>query len=253
MNGALAGKVAFVAGASRGLGAAVATTLAQQGAAVAVAARSEREGRTPGTIHSVADRIADIGGRALAVHCDVTDENSVESAVHHTLAEFGGIDILISNAGMLWLGPIESAPLQSWQQCLDVNLTGVFLLTKAVIPHIRARSGGSLVAMTTNGVGPTVRGANAYWVAKAATERLYAGLTADLKPDNIAVYCLSLSRLVLTEDWITGRDSPGASARGAEALETIATGVALLAQQDSNGITGTIQHSDVLAAQRRHH
>jgi citronellol/citronellal dehydrogenase len=72
MSGSLKGKVAFVAGASRGIGATVAEALAREGAAVAVAARSEQEGKVPGTIHAVADRITSAGGGALPVHCDVT-------------------------------------------------------------------------------------------------------------------------------------------------------------------------------------
>ena len=109
----LSGKVAFVAGASRGIGATVAAALAAEGAAVAVAARSEETGKLPGTIHSVAEGISSSGGRALAVPCDVTKEDSVEAAVAATVAEFGGIDILVANAGVLWLGPIESTPLQA--------------------------------------------------------------------------------------------------------------------------------------------
>ena len=91
------------------------------------------------------------------------------------VAEFGGIDILVANAGVLWLGPVESTPLKRWQLCLDVNLTGVFLVTKAVIPHVRARGGGSLIAITTTGVTMTDHGSNAYWVSKAGVERLYWG------------------------------------------------------------------------------
>ena len=136
--------------------------------------------------------------------CDVTSEESVNAAVEATVAEFGGIDILVANAGVLWLGPIESTPLKRWQLCLDVNLTGVFLVTKAVIPHVRARGGGSLMAITTTGVTMIDHGANAYWVSKAAAERLYLGLAADLKPDNVAVNCLSPSRVVLTEGWQAG-------------------------------------------------
>ena len=110
-----------MAGASRGIGATVATALAREGAAVAAAARSEQEGKLPGTIHSVADQINESGGRALAVPCDVTKEDSVEAAVAAVVAEFGGIDLLIANAGVLWLGPIESTPLKRWQLCLDVT------------------------------------------------------------------------------------------------------------------------------------
>ena len=128
----------------------------------------------------------------------------MEAAVAATVAEFGGIDILVANAGVLWLGPVESTPLKRWQLCLDVNLTGVFLVTKAVIPHVRARGGGSLIAVTTTGVGMTDAGSNAYWVSKAAAERLYLGLAADLSADNIAVNCLSPSRVVLTEGWQAG-------------------------------------------------
>ena len=250
MTGSLAGRVAFVAGASRGIGATVAAALAREGAAVAVAARSERDGRLPGTIYSVASGIDAEGGRAFPVRCDVTDEESVTAAVTATVAEFGGIDILIANAGVLWLGPVESTPLKRWKLCLDVNLTGVFLVTKAVIPHVRDRGGGSLVAVTTTGVEMIDRGANAYWVSKAAVERLYLGLAADLKPDNIAVNCLSPSRVVLTEGWRAGGGGVEIPPEMVEPPEAMARAAVLLAQQDATGITGTVQRSESLVAQR---
>jgi NAD(P)-dependent dehydrogenase (short-subunit alcohol dehydrogenase family) len=241
----LDGKVAFVAGASRGIGATIAAALAAEGAAVAVAARSEEQGRLPGTIGSVAAGIAEAGGRALPVPCDVTSEESVEAAVAATVSEFGGIDILVANAGVLWLGPIESTPLKRWQRCLDVNLTGVFLVTKAVIPHVRARGGGSLMAITTTGVG--MPGANAYWVSKAAAERLYLGLAADLKDDNIAVNCLSPSRVVLTEGWQAGGGGIEVPPEYVEPPEAMGRAAVLLAAQDASGVTGTIQRSEELS------
>lgn len=248
MSGALAGKVAFVAGASRGIGATIAAALAADGAAVAVAARSEQEGRVPGTIHTVVDRIESSGGRALAVHCDVTSENSVAGAVAATVAEFGGINILVANAGVLWLGPVESTPLKRWKLCLDVNTTGVFLVTRAVIPHVRAGGGGSLIAVTTTGVAMTDHGANAYWVSKAATERLYLGLATDLKPDNIAVNCLSPSRVVLTEGWQAGGGGMQVPPEMVEPPEAMADAAVWLARQDAGGVTGTIQRSENLTA-----
>ncbi|WP_199268083.1 SDR family NAD(P)-dependent oxidoreductase [Mycolicibacterium smegmatis] len=244
--GSLAGKVAFVAGASRGIGATIATALAAEGAAVAVAARSERPGKLPGTIDSVASAITDAGGHALPVVCDVTDEQSVERAVAQTVSELGGIDILVANAGVLWLGPIENTPLKRWQLCLDVNLTGVFLVTKAVIPHVRARGGGSLIAMTTTGVDMVEHGSNAYWVSKAATERLYTGLAADLRDDNIAVNCLSPSRVVLTEGWQAGGGGLKIPPEMIEPPEAMARAAVLLAQQDGTGVTGTVQRSEAL-------
>ena len=197
-----------------------------------------------GTIHSVAEEISASGGRALAVPCDVTKEDSVEAAVAATVAEFGGIDILVANAGVLWLGPIESTPLKRWQLCLDVNLTGVFLVTKAVIPHVRARGGGSLIAITTTGV--TMEGSNAYWVSKAAVERLYLGLATDLKPDNIAVNCLSPSRVVLTEGWQAGGAGMQIPPEMVEPPEAMANAAVRLAHQDASGTTGTIQRSEAL-------
>ena len=242
----LQGKVAFIAGASRGIGATIAAALAAEGAAVAVAARSEKQGKMPGTIGSVADAIVAAGGRALPVACDVTDESSVEDAVAQTVSEFGGIDILVANAGVLWLGPVESTPLKRWQLCLDVNLTGVFLVTKAVIPHVRARGGGSLMAITTTGVGMIDQGANAYWVSKAAAERLYLGLASDLRGDNIAVNCLSPSRVVLTEGWQAGGGGMQIPPEYVEPPEAMARAAVLLAQQDASGVTGTIQRSEAL-------
>jgi citronellol/citronellal dehydrogenase len=244
----LEGKTAFVAGASRGIGATIAKALAAEGVAVAVAARSEEQGKMPGTIGSVAAAITDAGGRALPVPCDVTSEESVNAAVEATVAEFGGIDILVANAGVLWLGPIESTPLKRWQLCLDVNLTGVFLVTKAVIPHVRARGGGSLMAITTTGVTMIDQGANAYWVSKAAAERLYLGLAADLRPDNIAVNCLSPSRVVLTEGWQAGGGGFEIPPEMVEPPEAMGNAAVMLAAQDASGITGTIQRSEELTS-----
>ena len=250
-DGPLVGRVAFVAGASRGIGRNIATALATAGASVAVAARSETEGRMPGTIHAVAAGITRSGGRALAVPCDVTNEASVEQAVATTVAEFGGVDILIANAGVLWLGPVESTPLKRWQLCLDVNLTGAFLVTKAVIPHVRKRGGGSLVAITTTGVGMTDRGANAYWVSKAAVERLYVGLATEMAPDGIAVNCLAPSRVVLTEGWLAGGTGQEIPPEAIEPPEAMGAAAVLLAGQDASGITGTIQRSEALIASSR--
>ncbi|WP_109530473.1 MULTISPECIES: SDR family NAD(P)-dependent oxidoreductase [Nocardia] len=249
-TGDLTGKVAFVAGASRGIGAAVAEGLAAAGASVAVAARSEQEGALPGTIHAVAQRITAAGGRALAVQCDVTSEESVDAAIAATVAEFGGIDILVANAGVMWLAPIEKTPLKRWQLCLDVNLTGVFLVTKAVIPHLRARGGGSLIAITTTGVDMVDRGANAYWISKAAVERMYLGLASDLRGDNIAVNCLSPTRVVLTEGWQAGSGGREIPPEMVEPPEAMADAAVLLAAQNADGITGTVQRSEHLIAAR---
>jgi citronellol/citronellal dehydrogenase len=244
----LGGKVAFVAGASRGIGRNIAVALADAGAAVAVAARSEVEGRLPGTIHSVAALIAERGGTASPVVCDVTSEESVEAAVATTVRELGGIDVLVANAGVMWLAPTLDTPLRRWELCLRVNLTGVFLVTKAVLPHVISRAGGSLIAVTTSGVAMTHLGSNAYWVSKAGVERYYAGLAVELAQHNVAVNCLAPTKVVLTEGWAAGGRGVEVPPEMVEAPEAMGLAAVHLAAQDASGITGTVQSSLELVA-----
>lgn len=245
----LDGRVAFVAGASRGIGRNIALALADAGASVAVAARSEVDGKLSGTIHSVAATITDAGGIALPVVCDVTDELSVEAAVTTTVKELGRIDVLVANAGVMWLRPTLDTPLKRWELCLRVNLTGVFLVTRAVLPHVLNQASGSLIAVTTTGVLMTELGANAYWVSKAGVERYYTGLAAELKDHNVAVNCLAPSKVVLTEGWAAGGAGVEIPPEMVEAPEAMGRAAVYLAAQDASGITGTVQYSlDLLAA-----
>lgn len=239
----LNGKVAFVAGASRGIGRNMAVALARAGSAVAIAARTETPGRVPGTIHAVADAIQDEGGRAFPIPCDVTDEASVAAAVEATVAELGGIDILVANAGVMWLAPTLDTPLKRWELCLRVNLTGVFLVTKAVLPHVLARGKGSLIAITTNGVTMTDLGSNAYWVSKAGVERYYLGLAEELRDWNVAVNCLAPKKVVITEGWEAAGAGIELSPDMIEEPEAMGRAAVILASQNAGGITGTVQYS----------
>lgn len=249
---ALAGRVAFVAGASRGIGAAIAEALAGAGAAVAVAARTaeSRPAAVPGTIEEVAARISAHGGTAFPVRCDVTDEKSVTDAVGATVAQFGGLDIAVCNAGTVWLEPTAETPLARWELVLRVNLTGTFLVTKAVLPHVIERGGGSLMALTTSGVGMIDRGSNAYWVSKAGVERYYAGLANEVREHDIAVNCLAPSKVVETEGWKVFSGGTELPPDLVEPKENVAEAAVILAQQrpSAGGLTGTIQYSlDLLA------
>ena len=240
----LDGRVAFVAGASRGIGRNIAVALAEAGASVVVAARSEVEGKVPGTIHGVAEQIRDAGGDALPMVCDVTSEESVAAAVEAAVDHYGGLDVLVANAGVMWLAPTVETPLKRWDLCLRVNLTGVFLVTRACLPHVR--DGGSLIAITTTGVRMTDLGSNAYWVAKAGVERLYVGLASELRERRVAVNCLAPSKVVLTEGWEAGGgwEIPDDQVEPPEAMGAAAV---LLASQQDAGITGTVQYSLDLA------
>jgi NAD(P)-dependent dehydrogenase (short-subunit alcohol dehydrogenase family) len=239
-------RVAFVAGASRGIGRDIAVALAEAGAAVGVAARTEEPGKLPGTIHSVAGAINERGGTAVPVACDVTDEASVEAAVGDVVARLGPIDILVANAGTLWMAKTLDTPRKRWDLCLRVNLTGTFLVTRAVLPSVMERRGGSLIAITTTGVFQTELGSNAYWVSKAGIERYYAGLATELAPFDVAVNCLAPRKVVMTEGAVaSGMDLPPEMIEDPRA---IARAAVYLAAQRASTLTGTVQYSlDLLA------
>lgn len=234
-------RVAFVAGASRGIGRDISIALARAGAAVAVAARTEEPGKLAGTIYSVADTITAAGGTVLPVVCDVTDEASVQSAVDRANAELGPIDILVANAGAIWMGSTLDTPLKRWELCLRVNLTGTFLVTRAVLPTVIEHRLGSLIAITTTGVFQTELGSNAYWVSKAGIERYYAGLATELAPYDVAVNCLAPRKVVMTEGAVAGGiEVPADMIEGPEA---IAAAAVYLAGQTARTRTGTVQYS----------
>jgi len=139
ITGDLSGKKIFITGGSRGIGLAIALRAARDGASVAIAAKtSDPNPKLPGTIHTAAEEIRAAGGTALAIQCDLRDENQIASAIAQTAAEFGGIDILINNASAINLTPTEATPAKRFDLMFDVNVRGTFLTSQAAIPHLRA-------------------------------------------------------------------------------------------------------------------
>ena len=139
ITGDLSGKKIFITGGSRGIGLAIALRAARDGASIAIAAKtSEPNPKLPGTIHSAAEEIRAAGGTALAIQCDLRDENQIAAAIAQTAAEFGGIDILINNASAINLTPTEATPAKRFDLMFDVNVRGTFLTSQAAIPHLRA-------------------------------------------------------------------------------------------------------------------
>jgi NADP-dependent 3-hydroxy acid dehydrogenase YdfG len=134
-NKSLDGTVALVTGASSGIGAATARSLAASGAAVAlVARRADR-------LTQLADEITKAGGRALVHETDVTDEAQARSAVDATVRELGRLDILVNNAGVMLLGPIENAPMEEWERMVHLNLLGLLYMAHAALPHLLKAAG----------------------------------------------------------------------------------------------------------------
>ena len=132
-------RIAFITGGGRGIGRAVALGYAREGAHVVVAARTLSE------VEAVAGEVRALGQRALAVACDVANEEQVKAAIKAALDEFGRIDILVNNAGIGGMRPIHGQTLGNWQRLLDVNLTGTFLCTKHVWKPMQAQGGGSII------------------------------------------------------------------------------------------------------------
>jgi citronellol/citronellal dehydrogenase len=139
ITGDLSGKRIFITGGSRGIGLAIALRAARDGASIAIAAKtSDPNPKLPGTIHTAAEEIRAAGGKALAIQCDLRDENQIADAIAQTVAEFGGIDILINNASAINLTPTEATPAKRFDLMFDVNVRGTFLTSQAAIPHLRA-------------------------------------------------------------------------------------------------------------------
>jgi NADP-dependent 3-hydroxy acid dehydrogenase YdfG len=132
MSRQLDGTVALVTGASSGIGAATAAQLAAQGAAVALVAR--RVDR----LEALAERIVSAGGRALTIESDVTVEDEVRAAVERTVSEFGRLDTVVANAGLMLLGPILDAPTEEWRQMVQLNVLGLMYTAQAALPHLLA-------------------------------------------------------------------------------------------------------------------
>ena len=139
ITGDLSGKKIFITGGSRGIGQAIALRAARDGASIAIAAKtSDPNPKLPGTIHTAAEEIRAAGGTALAIQCDLRDENQIADAIAQTAAEFGGIDILINNASAINLTPTEATPAKRFDLMFDVNVRGTFLTSQAAVPHLRA-------------------------------------------------------------------------------------------------------------------
>jgi len=188
----LSGKVAVVTGASRGIGKAIALALGREGAAVVVAARTEQESEEfPETIYHTAEQIGKEGGTALPIRVDVTQEAEVEAMAQKVLSEFGRVDILINNAGVI--GPMVSfldMPVSLWDQIMGVNVRGVFLCTKALLPIMVGQRSGCIVNISSGAARRTGFLNIAYGVSKAAVDRITLGLAEELRGHNVAAISL---------------------------------------------------------------
>ena len=181
----LTGKVAVITGASSGLGADAARAYAEHGADVALLARRKEK------LANVAKEIESMGRKAIAVQCDVSDEESVKNAVAQVLAAYGKIDILLNNAGVAYGGSVENLDEQTWDKAMNTNVKGIFLMSKYVVPGMKERKYGKIVniasvnAIVGDKAPALVR--HVYNASKGGVMGLTVGMAASLMQYGITV------------------------------------------------------------------
>jgi citronellol/citronellal dehydrogenase len=210
--------VAFVTGASRGIGKGLALELASRGTAVVVAAKTmeESDARLPGSVLETVREIEARGGRALGLQCDVRNDADLKNVVDRTLEEFGRVDILVNNAGAIWIQPVEGTPQKRFDLMTSINFRAPFLLAHYCIPDMRRRNWGHIINMSPplDGASGHIAGKVAYMASKLNATLLALGLARELEGDGIACNAIWPRTLIGTaatqnigignpEDWRT--------------------------------------------------
>jgi NAD(P)-dependent dehydrogenase (short-subunit alcohol dehydrogenase family) len=225
----LDGKVALVTGASRGVGAAVAAALAEAGCAVACAARSTDATpmRTPGTLDETVRRITEAGGRAVAVPTDLARPEQVEAMVARTVEELGGLDVLVNNAAVTFVGDLD-IPERRHQLVMEINLEAPRRAITAARPHLE-RGGGAVVNLSSAAALVPYPGLMSYGMSKIALERLTVDVARQLAPAGVAVNCFRIDVAVASEGFVA--NTPGADRSTWEPCEVPAEGILWMLRQ----------------------
>jgi NADP-dependent 3-hydroxy acid dehydrogenase YdfG len=184
MAGELEGKVAVVTGASSGIGEATALALARAGAAVALGAR--RQDR----IDALADRIRGEGGNAVAIAVDVSDEAQAKAFVAGAREQLGGLDVLVNNAGVMLLGPVDGAEVDEWRRMIDVNVLGLLYCTHAALTPMREGGGGHVINLSSVAGRNARAGAAVYNLTKFGVTAFSEALRQEVLYSNIRVTCV---------------------------------------------------------------
>lgn len=185
MGNCVEDKVVVITGASSGLGEAAARLLAKEGAAVVLGAR--RAGR----LQALAGEITASGGKALPVTTDVTDFHQVEALADKAIEKFGRIDVMINNAGLMPLSPLDRLKIDDWNRAIDVNIKGVLYGIAAVLPHMEQRKSGQIINVSSVAGHRISPGSAVYSATKFAVRALTEGLRLEVKPYNIRTTVIS--------------------------------------------------------------
>lgn len=236
MTGALEGRVALVVGAASGIGQAVAAAYTAEGAVVVAA---DRDG----------DRLegaAAAAGAASSVRVDVTDEASVAAAVQHVLDRHGRVDVLVNSAGVLDEGPLAQMPLAQWQRTLDVDLTGVFLACRAVLPSMLAAGSGRIISIASQlGLKGGV-GLAHYSAAKAGVIGMTKALAREVAPAGVLVNAIAPGPVEtpmvagISEEWKAAKRAELPLGRFGVPAEVAPTAVLLASDPGGNLYVGQV-------------
>ncbi|PLC11389.1 3-alpha-hydroxysteroid dehydrogenase [Kocuria flava] len=225
--GTLEGRTALVTGAARGIGAAVAVRLVEEGARVMLA-----------DVLPETDVRPALGARAERVHLDVTDAGDWAAAVDATVAAFGGLDVLVNNAGIVAFGHTAEHSREDWDRVLAVNLTGVFLGLQAVVPAMRERGGGSVVNVSSIAGLRGYERIPAYTASKFGVRGLTKTAALDLAADGIRVNSVHPGFIATPMTEGMSPDVEHVAMARAGRPEEVAATVAWLAGDDSSFVTG---------------
>ena len=185
MTDNIAGKIIVITGASSGMGAAAARHLAGKGAAVVLGARRGNR------IEALAAEITQAGGRATAVTTDVTKAEDVQRLVDTAVETFGRIDVLINNAGVMPLSPLERRKIAEWDQMIDVNVKGVLYGIAAALPHMIEQKSGHIINLSSVAGHKLFGGSAVYSATKFAVRALSEGLRQEMAAYNIRTTIIS--------------------------------------------------------------
>jgi citronellol/citronellal dehydrogenase len=258
MDRALEGRVAIVTGASRGIGAAIATRFAEEGARVAASARTlEPDERYEGSLQQTVERITKAGGEAVAVKSDLSKPEDRRRLVQETVDALGPVEILVNDAAVTFLLPFDDFPEKRWRLMFEVQVRAPYELCQLVVPSMRERGEGWILNISSRAgihpFGPPYdkfhqSGSTVYGMVKAALDRFTTALAAELYEAGISVNALSPWHNVVTpgaghHDLVKGYPLEGE--------EWMAEAAVVLCSQPRNQLTGRVAYSQPLLAERQ--
>ncbi len=244
MTRKLEGKVALVTGASKGIGAEIAARLAAEGAAVAVNYSTSRQ-----AADRVVAAITSQGGKAIAVHGNLTDADEVKTVVAETVEAFGVIDILVNNAGLYEFAPLDDITAEHFHKHFDLNVLGLLLVSQEAVRHFNA-AGGSIINISSGVSTITPPNAAVYTATKASVDAISSVLSKELAARKIRVNTVNPG-MIATEGVVSAGLDEGDMRKWIESVtplgrignvEEIAAAVAFFASNDASYITGETLH-----------